>query len=154
MKVLFLHGLESKPGGTKAKYIESLGHTVLNPHLPKESFEKSVQIAQDVFDNEQPDIIVGSSRGGAVALSMGRQAKKTVLIAPAYKKFGTTPSYATRSGDTVILHSMNDDIIPVKDSMELVDVCNYSLFVCGLDHRMSDEEALKELGNLLNEKAQ
>ena len=35
MKILFLHGKESKPGGKKAVFLEMAGHTVLNPLLPK-----------------------------------------------------------------------------------------------------------------------
>ena len=70
MKVLFLHGLESVPGGTKPKHLESLGHQVLNPALLKDNFEESVQIAQKVFDKEKPDVVVGSSRGGAVAMAL------------------------------------------------------------------------------------
>ena len=31
--VLFLHGLESKPGGTKPTYLEDNGYCVLNPCL-------------------------------------------------------------------------------------------------------------------------
>jgi len=67
MKILFLHGLESKPGGTKARKLEEAGHEVLNPALPKHSLEESITIAQLLVDYESPDIIVGSSRGGAVA---------------------------------------------------------------------------------------
>ena len=42
--VLFLHGLESKPGGTKPTYLEDNGYCVLNPKLPKYSFEESLSL--------------------------------------------------------------------------------------------------------------
>ena len=44
MKILFLHGLESKPGGTKAKVLAEAGHEIFNPALPKDSFEESMEI--------------------------------------------------------------------------------------------------------------
>ena len=72
MKVLFLHGLESKPGGAKVKHLLALGHTVFNPALPKNDFDESVRIAQADVDKHQPDVIVGSSRGGAVAMAVDR----------------------------------------------------------------------------------
>lgn len=45
-------------------------HTVINPRLPDEDFEEAVRIAQYEFDKHQPQIIVGSSRGGAVAMNI------------------------------------------------------------------------------------
>ena len=67
MKVLFLHGWTSVPGGVKPTYLAAHGHAVLNPALPDEDFAAAVRIAQDEFDRHQPDVVVGSSRGGAVA---------------------------------------------------------------------------------------
>ena len=70
MKVLFLHGLNSKPGGAKAQALKAAGFDVLNPALPNEPFNISVKIAQDVVNCDRPDVIVGSSRGGAVAMAI------------------------------------------------------------------------------------
>ena len=150
MKILFLHGLESSPGGKKPTFLASLGHEVLNPALLKEDFEASVQIAQSLYDKERPDIVVGSSRGGAVAMAMEGVDVKTVLIAPAYKKYDVKPTHATRSGDRIILHSICDDVISVKDSTDLVTNHGYRLHVCGSDHRMSDADALKILEEGIN----
>ena len=52
-KVLFLHGRESKPGGSKAKYLEGLGYEVFNPLLPQDSYEESLSIAQRLIDKEK-----------------------------------------------------------------------------------------------------
>ena len=150
MKILFLHGLESAPGGKKPKFLESLGHDVLNPALLKGDFEASVQIAQNLYDKEKPDVVVGSSRGGAVAMALEGVDVRTVLIAPAYRKYEVEPTHATRSGEKVILHSICDDIISVKDSADLVTEHGYQLHVCGADHRMSDEDALNMLAKVIN----
>jgi hypothetical protein len=67
MKVLFLHGWQSVPGGVKPTYMAQHGHEVVNPKLPDEDFNEAVRIAQAEFDRHQPTVVVGSSRGGAVA---------------------------------------------------------------------------------------
>ncbi len=143
-KVLFLHGLESKPGGTKAKHLEKVGYTVLNPALPKWSFEESVKIAQDVVYKEEPDVIVGSSRGGAVAMSLDTHSAKTVLIAPAWNHFKHTEKAECRK-DAMILHSKKDDIVLIKDSYHLVKEFGATLIEVGECHRMNDEGALAAL---------
>ena len=71
MKILFLHGWTSVPGGRKPTFLKEHGHHVLNPKLPDEDFEEAVAIAQGVFKEHQPDVVVGSSRGGAVAMNLG-----------------------------------------------------------------------------------
>ena len=90
-KILFLHGLESKPGGSKAVFLKSLGYEVLNPWLPANNFKKSLEIAQNSL-KEDPDIIVGSSRGGALALALEIHNVPLILIAPAWKRVVTTVS--------------------------------------------------------------
>ena len=75
--VLFLHGWNSKPGGVKPTYLADRGHVVINPALPDEDFDEAIGIAQELFDRHRPGVVVGSSRGGAVAMnidSTGRSA--------------------------------------------------------------------------------
>ena len=141
MKVLFLHGLESKPGGSKAVYLEDMGYEVLNPALPKSSFPESVAIAQQVIDDQQPDVIVGSSRGGAVGMSVNPRGARLVLVAPAWKNYGVPP---TVPSGTIVIHSPADDIIPFEDSRELEGAS--AVIPIGADHRMFDQEALSAIG--------
>ena len=70
MIILFLHGWQSTPGGIKPTYLKDHGYTVLNPSLPDEDFDEAVRIAQGEFDRHHPDVVVGSSRGGAVAMNI------------------------------------------------------------------------------------
>ena len=72
MKILFLHGWQSTPGGFKQTYLKDHSHTVLNPYLPEDGFDAAIRIAQAEFDQHQPDVVVGSSRGGAVAMEMSQ----------------------------------------------------------------------------------
>lgn len=154
MKILFLHGLESKPGGTKARFLESKGHTVLNPALPRNDFEISVRVAQDTIDAERPDLVVGSSRGGAVAMSVNTIDAPIVLIAPAWKRYldqGRVNTWDIRceSQNTIILHSESDNVIPIEESVELQDTYGIKLVRVGDSHRMSGGDALEALEDVV-----
>ena len=116
MKILFLHGWQSVPGGVKPTYLAQHGHEVINPKLPDEDFAEAVRIAQAEFDKHQPQVVVGSSRGGAVAMNINSGDAKLVLLCPAWKKWGTA---RTVKPGTVILHSRADDVVPFADSEEL-----------------------------------
>jgi len=70
MTILFLHGWTSTPGGVKPTYLKDHGHTVLNPALPDDDFDEAVRIAQEEFERGKSDVVVGASRGGAVAMNI------------------------------------------------------------------------------------
>ena len=80
MKILFLHGSGATPGGTKPTFLRNNGYTVLNPYLPVDDFDVCVCIAQAEFDEQQPDVVVGSSRGGAVAVNINTGTTPLVLL--------------------------------------------------------------------------
>ena len=110
MKVLFLHGWHSVPGGVKPTYLKDHDHEVINPALDPEDFDAAVRTAQAEFDQHNPDVVVGSSRGGAVAMNINSGDAKLVLLCPAWKNWGTVK---TVRPDMVILHSRSDDVIPL-----------------------------------------
>jgi uncharacterized protein len=143
MKVLFLHGWTSKAGGLKPSYlIRKEGHDVLNPALPDEDFEESVRIAEREFKEHSPDVIVGSSRGGAVAMNMESGDIPLVLLCPAWKKWGQANSVKE---NTIILHSVEDDVVPYQDSEELVENSHPivpTLAQVGHSHRLSEDDSL------------
>ncbi len=138
--ILFLHGLESTPGGTKSNFLRKRGYKVLNPAMPKHSFWESVKIAQEIVDRENPSVIVGSSRGGAVALCLHTEAK-LVLVAPAWKRYAKTCSRRVPPSATII-HSKDDKVIPFADSEALALASGATLVDAGSSHRMADTEAL------------
>jgi hypothetical protein len=139
MKILFLHGWQSVPGGIKPTYLKDHGHEIVNPALPDEDFTLAVEIAQEEFDKHQPDVVVGSSRGGAVAMNINSGGARLVLLCPAWKKWGTV---STVKPGTVILHSRADDVVPFADSEELARTSGATLIEVGNDHRLADPEPL------------
>ena len=141
MKILFLHGWQSTPGGVKPTFLKDHGHEVLNPALPDDDFDAAVRIAQAEFDQHPPDVVVGSSRGGAVAMNINSGSTPLVLLCPAWKKWGTAK---TVKPGTIILHSGADEVVPFSDSLELMrnsGLPESALVVVGNEHRLADPES-------------
>jgi hypothetical protein len=142
MNILFLHGWQSVPGGVKPTFLARYGHEVINPKLADEDFGEAVRIAQGEYDRHRPAVVVGSSRGGAVAMNLDSGDIPLVLLCPASKKHGTVRR--VKPG-TAILHSRADDVVPFADSEELVRNSGLqapALVEVGTDHRLADPEPL------------
>ena len=142
MTILFLHGWNSVPGGVKPTFLAQRGHEVINPKLPDDDFELAVRVAQAAFDAHRPDVVVGSSRGGAVAMNIDSGDARLVLLCPAWQRWGTA---RTVKPGTVILHSRADDVIPFAQSEELARASGLpasALVEVGADHRLADPEPL------------
>src|SRR5690242_846412 len=112
MRVLLLPGWRSVFGGVKPSYLKDHGHMVINPPLDDDDFTVALATTQAEFDKHQLQVVVGSSRGGAVAIHIKSGDAKLVLLCPAWRKFGTVK---TVKPGTVILHSGADDVIPFAD---------------------------------------
>jgi alpha-beta hydrolase superfamily lysophospholipase len=142
MLILFLHGWHSVPGGVKPTHLKDHGHTVINPALDDDDFAAAVRTAQAEFDRHQPEVVVGSSRGGAVAMNIKSGTARLVLLCPAWKRWGAVQ---TVKPGTIILHSRKDDVIPFDESVELVRRSGLpptALVEVGTDHRLADPEPL------------
>jgi alpha-beta hydrolase superfamily lysophospholipase len=145
MTILFLHGWHSAPGGVKPSYLIGYGHEVINPALDDDDFDRAVRAAQAEYDRHRPDVIVGSSRGGAVAMDLESGSTPLVLLCPDWRRWGTAT--AVRPG-TVILHSEADDVIPIAESRELVRASGLpwsALVMVGNDHRLAEREPLEAM---------
>jgi hypothetical protein len=145
MKILFLHGWQSVLGGVKPTFLKDHGHEVINPALDDDDFDTAVRAAQVEYDQHEPDAIVGSSRGGSVAMNINSRDTPLILLCPAWKNWGTVRRLKSNSS---ILHSRNDDVIPFLNSEELVSNSSLppeSLIEVGIDHRLADPETLRAM---------
>src|SRR5262249_50088018 len=107
-----------------------------------DDFAAALATAQADFDKYQPQVVAGSSRGGAVAMNINSGTAKLVLLCPAWRKFGTGK---TVKPGTVILHSRAGHVIPLAESEELAKNSGLSasaLIEVGSDHRLAEPEPL------------
>jgi len=145
MKILYLHGWNSVPGGVKPSFLASHGHEIIEPALPDEDFDGAVRIAQSELERHQPDLVVGSSRGGAIAMGLSAGSVPLLLLCPAWKRWGHAT--AVKPG-TLILHALTDEVVPYADSLELLrnsGLPEFSLVTVGTEHRLADPESLRSM---------
>ena len=95
------------------------------------SFDRCVEIQAAAVQRVEPDILIGSSWGGAVAAELlisGVWSGPTILLAPALRKVAeraqrTDPSEALgqleREQAILVFHDPSDDVVPHADSVEL-----------------------------------
>lgn len=145
-RILYLHGWQSSVGGVKPSSLKAAGHEVIEPELDDDDFEAAWQVAQETYDRERPDLVVGSSRGGALAVNLQLPSRvPRIVLCPAWKKWGAATQVPLR---TLIMHSTQDDVIPFDDSVSLIENSSLSrshLIEIGSDHRLATPDALELL---------
>jgi len=145
MKILFLHGWHSVVGGTKPTFLRQAGHDVANPALDDEDFDAALHAARAELSRQRPDVIVGSSRGGAIAMNLQAATVPLVLLCPAWKRWGSATKV---NSQTVVLHSRSDTVIPFQDSVDLTATNGLpaeALIEVGEDHRLADPTSLNTM---------
>jgi predicted esterase len=144
--VIFSHGQESGPWGTKIRAMselaKSLGCNVDSIDYqgitdPTARVEKLVRECAGINDAL---ILVGSSMGGHVATAAATTlgAAGLFVLAPAYYMEGyeeLTP--LTPSMPICIVHGWHDDIVPVENSIRYARECSASLHLVDGDHRLT-----------------
>jgi hypothetical protein len=149
LRVLFLHGLESGPGGTKASLL-ARHFDCTTRAMPTDDFEACVALQAEAAQRLRPDVVVGSSFGGAVAVALlqrGLWQGPTLLLAPALVSYGLAAELPP--GVPVwIVHATADGVVPVDGSRALARSGTPELvrfFEVDDDHRLS---ALAKSGRL------
>lgn len=145
MKVIFSHGKESGPWGSKIKRLsdtaEHYGYKVDSIDYtdtldPDSRVERLVEVLKSV---EEGFILVGSSMGGYVSLVASEQmpAEGIFLLAPAL----FMPGYKKQEYDSTsyveIVHGWSDDIIPTENSVKFAKGNSSPLHLIAGDHRLN-----------------
>lgn len=159
--VIFSHGQESGPWGTKiramAELVKELGCSADSIDYqgitdPTERVDKCVRECAGIDDAL---VLVGSSMGGHVATAAAGQvgAVGLFVLAPAYFMEGyegLTPEPPTIP--ITIVHGWHDNIVPVENSIRYARNCSATLHLVDGDHRLTAniDEINKYLHQFLN----
>jgi len=144
--VIFSHGQESGPWGTKiramAERVKGLGCKADSIDYqgiedPSDRVEKCLSECANIEDDL---ILVGSSMGGHVATAAAEQlgAAGLFVLAPAYFMEGyedLTPK--PPSMPICIVHGWHDDVVPVENSIRFARSCRATLHIVDGDHRLT-----------------
>lgn len=120
MRVQFIHGLESSPQGTKARLFAE-HFTALTPAMDTSDFAGCVDLQERALGEFKPDVLVGSSFGGAVAVALlGRGAWRGPTLLLAQAAFHFDGPRALPEGVRVwLVHGRQDDVVDVNESRAL-----------------------------------
>jgi pimeloyl-ACP methyl ester carboxylesterase len=119
-RVQFIHGLEGSPNGAKARQLGE-AFDARTPDMDTTDFEASIATQSRALEHFRPDVLVGSSFGGAVAVSLlarGAWRGPTLLLAQAARSYD--PGARLPPGVTVwLVHGTRDSVIPPEQSRSL-----------------------------------
>jgi pimeloyl-ACP methyl ester carboxylesterase len=146
--VLFSHGMESGPWGSKitamASMVRDLGWAVESVDY-RGLDDPADRVAKLIAAGEQlgaPPVLVGSSMGGHVSAAAASplKARALFLLAPAFYMAGYeqyTPQDV--ACPTAIVHGWHDVIVPVENSIRWAREHRAALHVLDSDHRLEDQ---------------
>ncbi|NNF60572.1 MAG: hypothetical protein HKN06_04485 [Gammaproteobacteria bacterium] len=120
LKVQFIHGLEGSPFGIKSQLLQQ-EFDAITPAMDTGDFEASVRLQADQLAARPPDLLIGSSFGGAVALALlqrGLWSGRTLLLAQAGLRYGL-PASLPVGVPVWIVHGTLDTVIDPQDSRHL-----------------------------------
>lgn len=146
--VVFSHGLESGPWGTKISAmsevaksegwnVDSVDYRGVND--PRDRVTRLLSFCRDIRGDL---VLVGSSLGGYVATSASAllHARGLFLMAPAFYMPGTEQLTAKPAPcPKTIVHGWRDDVVPVENSIRFAREQKATLHVVDSDHRLLDQ---------------
>ena len=138
MHILFLHGLESGPHGSKYQALKAVFSSVVAPDCSGINDEaERLRVIRQTTDNIKGQfLVVGSSMGGLMALLLQQSCPERiagmVLCAPALTRPAAANLDLTRLPPTYVIHGTRDEVIPLEVSRRFGD----NLIVVADDHRL------------------
>lgn len=146
IEVIFSHGKEGSPHGSKSEIIEEITKSykikfTAIDYISCIDVNERVGLLKKIISTTQNDIIlVGSSMGGYVSsvCTNDYKALGLFLIAPAlYMNEYKIQVYNSKAKNIAVRHGWDDEIIPVENSIKFCKMHNCNLTIDYDDHRMS-----------------
>jgi len=160
--LIWAHGLWGSPNGSKITAIRESGIEVLSPDFNNIELEERVEILNNLVAKEKV-VLAGSSYGGLacalVAQQQPEQVKGMLLLAPALH-LPESPNddpeklIAPNNFPISIIHSVNDEIVPVSASKDYIERSENNLRLIEVEdsHVLENSFSLiiSELNKLIN----
>lgn len=143
MNILFLHGLESGPHGSKYQALQEIFGEVLAPDCTgvMDETERLKIIQREIGFKEGQFLVVGSSMGGLMALLLQKSNPERVaglvLCAPAIHRPAATGLDLNHLPPTIVIHGTQDTVVPIEASLPF----GKRLIKVEDDHRLSKSMA-------------
>ena len=126
--IIFAHGLEGSPNGSKIRALREAGFEVIAPDFQGMALAKRVDLLQQICEEHRDarPVLAGSSYGGLtasiVAMQMPDAFRGLLLCAPALHLDEPpvneeTVLVAPEGMKTIIIHGVEDDIVPISCSV-------------------------------------
>ncbi len=147
MKVIFSHGKESGPWGSKIKALAGaateLGCTVdsIDYTATMDPDERAEQLKARLAGESTDLVLVGSSMGGYVSLVAAghTQTRGLFLMAPAlYREGYAIQVYEPLPAPIEIVHGWADDVVAFETSVKFASGAGCTLHLIDGDHRLND----------------
>jgi predicted esterase YcpF (UPF0227 family) len=157
MKVVFSHGKESGPWGTKIKSLAEIAHkhgcTVdsIDYRAYSNPDDRVFQLLNYLTDEKDEFILVGSSMGGYVSLVASEKLKPKAifLLAPALYLDGyNQQEYSIKPVNIEIIHGWDDEVIPFEHSVRFAKKAKCKLHLIDGDHRL--KSSLKQVESIFD----
>jgi|TARA_B100000767_G_C19750107_1_gene530377 surfactin synthase thioesterase subunit len=147
LHVVFSHGQESGPWGTKIKMMSDLAFSIgcevksVDYQGIEAADDRVLKLIDECSNINDPICLVGSSMGGFVASAAAKDVEAVGLfvLAPAYFMDGFEYSpFEVANIPTEIVHGWHDDIVPVENSIRFAQQNHSKIHIVNGDHRLAD----------------
>ena len=150
--IIFAHGLEGSPNGSKIRALRNAGFDVVAPDFQGMNLAERVDLLEEIclkYASQQP-VLAGSSYGGLtaaiIAMRMPDIFRGLLLCAPALHLVEppvdeNTVLVAPNGLKTVIIHGLEDDIVPISCSIEYTSRSSNEIVAF---HQVNDGHRLAE----------
>ena len=143
--IIFSHGKESGPWGTKIKRLAEIAKQLdcsvesIDYQGMQDADSRVEKLVQHLQEETEEYILVGSSMGGYVSLVAASQLKPkgVFLLAPAlYMPGYESKDYALKQNNVCIVHAWADEIIPYENILLYAKKTQCELHLVKSDHRL------------------